>query len=253
MTEPVAVALSTVAAFLDERLAIAKFDEPDSNGLLLRATDSVTHIAVAVSASYHAIEQASAAGADLLLTHHPSWERFDLEHVASKRTLLQERRISHYAAHSSLDGAAGISNSDGLAEAAGVAVEHRFLPYCGGLAGVIGRGTGSFDEMVSRLRAALGTPVDAWKNSERFAIVALASGRADSPAAISEAKAAGADTYVTGEGSMWTKLYARESGINLVFGTHYGTETFGVRALGALLHEFFGLPWVFVPEAEDIR
>lgn len=253
MTEPVAVALSTVAAFLDERLAIAEYDEPDSNGLLLRATDSVTRIAVAVSASYHAIAKAAATGADLLVTHHPSWERFDLEHAASKRTFLQEHRLSHYAAHSSLDGAAGISNSDGLAQAAGVEVERRFLPYCGGFAGVIGRGTGSFDEMVARLRAALGTPVDAWKNSERFAIVALAGGRADAPSAISEAKSAGADTYVTGEGSMWTKLYARESGINLVFGTHYGTETFGVRALGGLLHEFFGLPWSFIPEAEDIR
>jgi dinuclear metal center YbgI/SA1388 family protein len=253
MAEPVTVALATVAAFLDERLTIAKFDEPDSNGLLLRATDSVTRVAVAVSASYHAIERAAAEHADLLVTHHPSWERFDLEHAAGKRMLLQKSRMSHYAAHSALDGAHGISNSDGLAQAAGVTVERRFLPYCGGLAGVIGRGTGSFDEMVVRLRFNLGTQVDAWKNSERFGVIALAGGRADAPSAISEAKAAGADTYVTGEGSMWTKLYARESGINLVFGTHYGTETFGVRALGELLHEFFSLPWVFIPESEDVR
>jgi dinuclear metal center YbgI/SA1388 family protein len=253
MSKVVTVELATVAAFLDERLSIANYDEPDSNGLLLRTSDSVTRVAVAVSASFHAIEGAAAAKADLLVTHHPSWERFDLEHAAAKRIRLRESGLSHYAAHSSLDGAAGISNSDGLAHAAGVTVERRFLPYCGGLAGVIGRSSGSFEEMVTRLRSTLGTPVEAWKNSERFGVVALAGGRADAPSAIDEAKQAGADTYVTGEGSMWTKMYARESGINLVFGTHYGTETFGVHALGELLHEFFGLPWMFIPEAEGVR
>jgi len=253
VTASAAADLSALTAFLDDRLRISTYDEPDSNGLLVRANDSVSRLAVAVSASYHAIEQARTWGADLLVTHHPSWERFDLEHAARKRALLRAHRISHYAAHSALDGAAQISNSDGLAGAAGVIVDRRFLPYCGGLAGVIGRSSGSFDDLVRRLRSSLGTRVDAWRNSETCAVVALAAGRADSPSAINEAKEAGADTYVTGEGSMWTKLYARESGVSLVFGTHYGTETFGVRALGGLLNEKFGVPWLFIPEAEDIH
>jgi putative NIF3 family GTP cyclohydrolase 1 type 2 len=39
-----------------------------------------------------------------------------------------------------------------------------------------------------------------------------------------------------------------ELGITLLFGGHYATETFGVRALGLHLEERFGLPWEFVDQ-----
>lgn len=248
------VAIDEVARFLDERLDVGAFDEPDSNGLLVRASERIGHVAVAVNASYHAIRAAAAAGAGLLVTHHPSWERFDLEHAERKRALLAELGLSHYAAHSSLDGADGFSNSDLLAHALGVRAQRRFLPYCGGLAGVLGpTDASSFEELVERLRSVCGPDVQAWRNSDRFGVVAVATGRADTAGAIAEAARLGADTYVTGEGNMWTKLYAREAGIDLAFGTHYATETFGVRALAEMLRERFGVPWSFVDEEPDIR
>lgn len=248
------VAIDEVARWLDERLELSRYDEPGSNGLIVRASEHVTTVAVAVNASYHVIREAAARGAQLLLTHHPSWQRFDLEHAERKRALMLELGVSHYAAHSSLDGANGFSNSDLLAEALGVRVERRFLPYCGGQAGVIGRSDArSFGELVERLRAACGADAAAWRNTDRFGLVAVATGRADAAGAIAEAAALGADTYVTGEGNMWTKLYARESGVNLAFGTHYATETFGVRALAAALTERFGLRCTFVDEEPEIR
>lgn len=255
MTTAAAIPLDSIVAFLDERLELHRFDEPDSNGLLVRAADGdVSLAAISVNASYHVIRAAAAAGAQLLLTHHPSWQRFDLEHAERKRALLLELGVSHYAAHSSLDGAIGFSNSDLLAAALGVRVERRFLPYCGGQAGVIGRSDArSFGELVERLRATCGADAAAWRNTDRFGVVAIATGRADAAGAIAEAAALGADTYVTGEGNMWTKLYARESGVNLAFGTHYATETLGVRALAAALTERFGLQCSFVDEEPGIR
>lgn len=249
-----AAVVADIARFLDERLEIDRFDEPDSNGLLVRASERVDAVALAVNASYHVIRSAAAQGAGLLLTHHPSWKRFDLEHAERKRTLMHELGVSHYAAHSSLDGADGFSNSDLLARAIGVRVERRFLPYCGGKAGVIGRSDArSFGELVDRLRAVCGSDVSAWRNTDRSGVVAIATGRADTAGAIAEAASLGADTYVTGEGTMWTKLYARESGVNLAFGTHYATETFGVKALGTAVSERFGVPCVFVNEEPGIR
>lgn len=248
-----AVPLGEIVAFLDQRLRISAFDEPGANGLLVDGPATVERVAAAVTTSYHAIRAARDAGARLLLTHHPMWERFDREHAERKVSLLRELGLAHYAAHSSLDGAEGISNSDGLARAAGVHVERRFLAYCGGLAGVLGSAAGTFDDLVDRLRAALGPQVTAWRNTDAFGRVALASGRADTAAAIAEAREGGADTYVTGEGSMWTKLYARESGVNLVFGTHHLTETFGVRALAAELETQFRVSTVYIDEQEDIR
>ena len=69
---------------------------------------------------------------------------------------------------------------------------------------------------------------------------------------VEEARSLGCDTYLTGEGSMYTKLYAREAGINLIFGTHYATESPGPKALAEHLAGHFGLPWSFIKEDLDI-
>jgi len=54
------------------------------------------------------------------------------------------------------------------------------------------------------------------------------------------------DTFVTGEGPHWTFALAEELGVNLLYGGHYATETFGVKALAAELSRKFDLPWSFV-------
>jgi putative NIF3 family GTP cyclohydrolase 1 type 2 len=91
-----------------------------------------------------------------------------------------------------------------------------------------------------------------WRNAETFGRVAVLTGAAGSTRRLEQARAAGCDTYVTGEGSMYTKLYAREVGINLVLGSHYATEKHGVQDWAARVAERFGLPWEFVPEDADI-
>jgi dinuclear metal center YbgI/SA1388 family protein len=246
------VRLDDVVSFLDERLDVAKFDEEESNGLILRASDVVTSIAAAVSTSFHAISRAKSAQADLLIVHHRSWPQIDLELVEEKHTRLRHNGISLYGAHSALDAAPGISNGDGIAEATGVKVRERFLPYYGGMAGVIGTSGGTFQQFVDRLRSALGTLVEAHQNSERFGVVAIASGGAPLTSFVQEAAARGADTYVTGEITMYTRMYAKERKINLVAGSHYSTETFGVRALAQLVESRFGIAWTFVPESPDV-
>ena len=246
------VRLDDVVSFLNERLEVSKFDEEESNGLIVRASDVVTSIAAAVSTSFHAISRAKSAQADLLIVHHRSWPQIDLELVEEKHTRLRQNGISLYGAHSALDCAPGISNGDGIAEATGVKVRERFLPYHGGMAGVIGTTTGTFQEFVDRLRSALGTLVEAHENAPRFGVVAIASGGAPLTNFVQDAAARGADTYVTGEISMYTRMYAKERKINLVAGSHYATETFGVRALAQLVEARFGIAWTFVPESPDV-
>ena len=46
---------------------------------------------------------------------------------------------------------------------------------------------------------------------------------------------------MTGEPSEPAMAEAREAGITFVAGGHYATETFGVRRVGELLSERFGL------------
>jgi putative NIF3 family GTP cyclohydrolase 1 type 2 len=63
---------------------------------------------------------------------------------------------------------------------------------------------------------------------------------------IGDAVAAGLDAYITGEGAHHTYFDAEESGINVYYGGHYATETWGVKALAAHLESRFDLPWEFI-------
>jgi putative NIF3 family GTP cyclohydrolase 1 type 2 len=56
----------------------------------------------------------------------------------------------------------------------------------------------------------------------------------------------GIDTFITGEGPHWTYGLAEELEINVLYGGHYATETFGVKALAAHLAKKFGISWAFL-------
>ncbi len=248
-----AVPVAQIAAYIDVLLNIAQFEEDEGgNGLMVDAGKPVSRIAAAVNTSFASIEGAAEAGAQLLIVHHATWGGIDLDLKPAKERALQDAGVSLYGAHASLDASADFGNGSMLAPQLGVAVEGRFLPYCGGLAGVYGSCDGTSDEFVRRASDVLGVAVESWENRDDFGRVAIATGGAGMTNMVEEARSLGCDTYLTGEGSMYTKLYAREAGINLVFGTHYATEAPGPKALAKHLAAHFGLPWTFVKEDLDI-
>jgi putative NIF3 family GTP cyclohydrolase 1 type 2 len=63
---------------------------------------------------------------------------------------------------------------------------------------------------------------------------------------LSDAVAAGLDAFVTGEPSEPAMAEAREAGIHFIAAGHYATETFGVKRLGELVAERFGVEHRFV-------
>jgi putative NIF3 family GTP cyclohydrolase 1 type 2 len=63
---------------------------------------------------------------------------------------------------------------------------------------------------------------------------------------LKQAAAEGADTFITGEGPHWTFALAEELGMNVFYGGHYATETFGVKALASALSNKFEVPWIFL-------
>ncbi|HUD46466.1 MAG TPA: Nif3-like dinuclear metal center hexameric protein [Candidatus Baltobacteraceae bacterium] len=56
----------------------------------------------------------------------------------------------------------------------------------------------------------------------------------------------GVDAFITGEGPHWTYALAEDLGLNVFYGGHYATETFGVKALSAELSRTFRIPWTFL-------
>jgi putative NIF3 family GTP cyclohydrolase 1 type 2 len=74
--------------------------------------------------------------------------------------------------------------------------------------------------------------------------VAVVSGGASDLAA--EAGRDRMDVFVTGEPALAAYSVAEEYGINVVYGGHYATEVFGVRALGNLLAKHFKVDAQFI-------
>ena len=67
-----------------------------------------------------------------------------------------------------------------------------------------------------------------------------------------EAAEAGLDAFLTGEPREHITADAEELGLWFVAAGHYATETFGVRALGDLLAERFGIEHTFVELANPV-
>ena len=247
--------LDDIAAFLDGLLDAPKYaaSEPDANGLLYRAGAGVSKFAVAVNTSMTTIAAAAKTGAQLLVVHHASWAGIDLHLRAEKFAVLEAAGVSLYGAHASLDCAGrGVGNGWVLAEMLGIEVESTFGDYHGGHAGVIGRCGGSFSDLIQSASRQLGAQVEAHEHAKIFGRVAIVTGAGGETTWLNEAGQAGCDTYLTGEGSMFTRMFARETAINLIFGTHHATEAPGIKALGDRIASETALPFEFIADSPDV-
>ena len=238
-----------LADFLDGLLDAAAFrlHEPE-NGLLIDGQRSVTLIGAAVNTSFAAIETAAEAGCELLLVHHASWSHIDGALHEPKMARLRELGISLYCAHAALDCAPRIGTADALAQLLGIPVEGRFADYEGGLAGIHGPWSGTLDDLARRLAEVLAVAPEVQHNAAACRRVGIVAGAGGLTGWLEEAQRLGCDTFVTGEGSMYTRLFAREAGLNLVLGGHYRTEAPGIRALATELSARQDVPWFFVED-----
>jgi putative NIF3 family GTP cyclohydrolase 1 type 2/ribonuclease HI len=238
-----------VGAYLDELLNAASFraNEPE-NGLVVDGGQPVSLVGAAVNTTFAAIDAAATAGVELLLVHHTSWPYIDRSLHEQKLARLRERRVSLYCAHASLDGADRIGTGFALAELLGIAVDGRFAEYEGAPAGVHGAWKGGLDGLVRKIDAALGGRPEVLRAHDRCTRVGIVPGAGGLTGWLEEARDLGCDTYLSGEGSMYTRLFAMEAGINLVLAGHYRTEAPGIRGLAARLSADLDLAWKFVED-----
>ena len=243
------VELGIIADFIDRLLDISSQSDREGNGLALSAEETVSKIGAALNTSFESIQSAAEAGVDLLLVHHTSWRSIDLHLKKEKFARLEQAGISLYAAHEALDRASEFGSAGILAGSLGLEVEGRCAE--GGVHGLMS--FDSFDALVERVEDVLRVPVESWENNSECRNVAILPGGAGLTPFLQEAHELGCDTYITGEGSMYTKLFAREIGINLIFGSHYATEFPGIAALGERVAREFGLPWEAIAEDLSLR
>jgi dinuclear metal center YbgI/SA1388 family protein len=244
--QPTVKSLIEVKTYLDDLLQVAGLDE-SGNGLVVGGRPAVGKVGLAVNCSFQAIEEAGRRDCDLLITHHAAWPEIDQLLSAQKYARLRRLGINYYAAHESLDLAREFGTADALARAVRVAVQGTF-DLAGEAIAVHGMTIGHLAEFVTRVGNQLGTEPRHWKNGESFGHVGIIPGWGGRTDWMAQAQELGCDTFLTGEVSMFSILYARETGLNLIVAGHYATETPGVMALGARLARDLKVEVTFIPE-----
>ncbi len=221
----------------------------EARGGLEADVEGVRRIGAAVDTSEAVIASAVEAEVDLLLVHHGMfWD--GLRPLTGRRFRRVESLIRNgvalYSAHLPLDAHPELGNCVLLARALGLDVQGRFGEFEGRPIGFWGTPREWEPEaLVRRLEAAVGGPVRVLDGGgESLAKVAVLTGGGGS--FIEEAARSGMDALVTGEGSHHTFVDAHELGIHVLYGGHYATETFGVKALAAHVAERFDLEWTFL-------
>jgi dinuclear metal center YbgI/SA1388 family protein len=241
--------LSKLTAYLADYLSLGKVaDYPQAhNGLQLENGGEVTRIGAAVDACETVLLEAAARGVDFLLVHHGLyWNSVPLVGgMYRKVRCAVAHNIAVYSAHLPLDVHPEVGNNVLLARALGLEQLEPFLVLKGQAAGLAGRCETGREELAARLELAVGGKVHVCPGGpERVGRVGVVTGGAGSE--VARAAAEGVDTFITGEGPHWSYTLAEELGVNLLYGGHYATETFGVKALAEHLSLRFALPWEFI-------
>jgi dinuclear metal center YbgI/SA1388 family protein len=242
--------LDQLVSYLDAYLAVSETgdDALALNGLQVENSGEITRIAAAVDACQAVIDEAARRAANLLLVHHGLfWGGLEpLQGRAYRRlAALVLHDIAVYAAHIPLDRHPDVGNNVVLARQLGIDVQGWWGEYKGSPIGVWGALDLPREELAARLESVLRVvPKVIAGGPARVERVGVVTGSGGSM--IKEAKAAGLDSLVTGEGQHWTYFDAEELGVNVYYAGHYATETVGVKALAEHLQVRFGLSWTFV-------
>jgi len=242
--------LASIVSYCDQILRTREFGDYDgaANGLQTENSGSVTRIAATVDASLATVKLAVATKADLLIVHHglfwsPS-HPWTGKHYEMLR-LLVENNLAVYSSHLPLDAHPRLGNNARLAAALGLKHLKPFFFSHGQNIGLKTSVKMTRTELAKRLEQATGaTSKIIPGGNETCGTIGIVTGGAGGD--LKTAAAEGVDTFITGEGPHWTYALAEELGMNVFYGGHYATETFGVKALAAELARKFKLPWEFL-------
>jgi dinuclear metal center YbgI/SA1388 family protein len=242
--------LAVMVKYLDALLRTAEFKDYDRacNGLQVENLGSIHRLAAAVDASLATVRLAITSRADLLIVHHglfwgPAhpWTGKRYEMIR----LLLDHDLAVYSSHLPLDAHPKLGNNVRLSTALGLKKLKPFFFDRGQHLGFQGQATMQRRNLARCLQKATGVePLIIPGGPEICRRIGVVTGGAGSELKIAAAE--GVDTFITGEGPHWTYALAEELGINVVYGGHYATETFGVKALASHLARRFKLPWLFV-------
>ena len=245
-----------IIEFLDELLDSPAFEDYGPNGLQVPGADEVSRVVTGVSAHQELFERAAASGAQMVLCHHGifwggrnGWAGPVSARMKRRLKTLFDADLSLAAYHLPLDAHGEVGNNALICRALGFDPVRQFAAVHGRPIGWIGRAEGegvAIGELLARCRATFDRDdvLHFAGGPERVRSLGVVSGGGDGY--FGEAIDEGVDAFVSGEPSEPAMADAREAGVHFIAGGHWATETAGIRRLGELLAERFGVEHEFV-------
>jgi dinuclear metal center YbgI/SA1388 family protein len=246
-----------IIAFLDELLDVKGFPDYGPNGLQVPGTEDVELVVTGVSAHRELFERTAMYGADLVIAHHGLFWDFHPRTLSpamkERLRILFDGNISLAGYHLPLDAHPDVGNNALICAELGLERGEPFGEHRGRNVGFVGRSAEGipFAELRSRCARLFGQEPFAWATGPATVhSVGIVSGGAAS--SFGEAIALGLDAFLTGEPAEHVMADARENGVHFIAAGHYATETLGVRRLGDIVAERFGVEHRFIDAPNPI-
>lgn len=237
-----------ISKYLNELLNINCIEDSSCNGLQVENSVEIKKIGFAVDAFSETFQKAVQANCQMLITHHGLiW--YGLKTISGnnyqKIKYLMDNNLSLYSAHLPLDLHPEYGNNIQLAKLLGL---QNIINFGYGKhnkpIGFAGETDTTLEKIQQLLKKNKMKTLTLAFGKEKIKKVAIISGGAAYE--LSEAVDWKADLYITGEPVHHAYIMAREGKINVIFGGHYETEVFGLKALMPLLKEKFKVEVEFI-------
>lgn len=235
---------------LDQYLDIGRFKDYGPNGLQVVGNQTISKVAIGVSANMEFFERAVQWGAECCVVHHGIFWDFHpriLKGVLKARVkFLLQHDVSLLAYHLPLDAHSQVGNNVISARALGLIKLKRFGEYKGNLIGYWG-------ECSPILASAFKKKADKYFSStclmydygpKKIQSVGIISGAAQSE--FQQAIDLDLDCYITGEVSEHTMHLAKEAKKHFIAVGHYAGERVGIQALGQYIEKKFPVQVRFI-------
>ena len=244
--------LKDLVGEIDRYLETGSFSDMAVNGLQVEGGRFVTRIGLAVDACLESILLAAEKHCDLLIVHHGLFWGTEIRlcgYLHRRVRALMQADIALYAAHLPLDAHPEVGNNIQIARRMSLVDVLPFGVYSGRTIGYQGclEKPIPLAEAVATCSDRVGPPAAVLRfGPETVGRLGIISGSASDPPLFEEASRNKIDLLITGEPKQAAYSLAQEYELNVFYGGHYHTETFGVKALGEHLTARFGLPAEFL-------
>ena len=242
--------LADIVRHLEELLDHARVgDYPGAhNGLQFENSGAVSRVACAVDSCEAVLREAASVPGTLLLVHHGLLWGGAQPFTGALRRKVQiaiAGDLAVFSSHLPLDLHPTLGNNALLAKALGLRKTKPAFSAKGQLVGIVGDLATTRAALAKKLGSAVNGRVHiAPGGPDKIKRVGLVTGGAGRE--VTAAAALGCDAFITGEGPHDSYTLAEELGVNLFYGGHYATETFGVRALAAYVATKYRVPSHFI-------